>query len=93
MKSIKALIALSLTALALTACASIKSKTYTREMTVVATNSIVDIVVLVDTEGHEWEFHGVKNWLVGDMCTCLMDNKGTAKIKDDAILFTAHKGN
>ena len=88
MKSIKALIALSLTALALTACASIKSKTYTREMTVVATNAIVDIVVLTDTEGNQWEFHGVENWIVGDNCTCLMNNKGTARIKDDAIIFT-----
>lgn len=80
-------------ALALTSCASAQRETYTREMTVTETNTTEDVVVLVDTEGHEWAFYGVENWLVGDRCTCTMDSKGTENITDDAIIFTTYKGN
>lgn len=87
-------IILSITiALALTSCASAQHATYTREMTVTEINTTEDVVVLVDTEGHEWAFYGVENWLVGDRCTCTMDNKGTENITDDAIVFTTYKGN
>lgn len=89
----KKLIALSLMALALTACTANKSETYTREMTVTEINTTEDIVVLVCTEGHEWAFYGVENWLVGDNCTCTMDSKGTKDITDDEIIFTTYKGN
>lgn len=90
MKAIKALIAATLIALTMTACAP---ATYTREMTVTEINAAEDVVVLVCTEGHEWAFYGVENWLVGDMCTCTMDSNGTANITDDAIIFTTYKGN
>ena len=91
MKTIKALVAI--TALALTACAPAQSETYTREMTVTEINAAKDVVILVDTTGHEWAFYGIENWLVGDACTCTMDNNGTADITDDAIIFTTYKGN
>jgi hypothetical protein len=87
---------LLITALALTACAPSETytrETYTREMTVMEINAAEDVVVLVDTEGHEWSFYGVENWLVGDNCTCTMDSKGTADITDDEIIFTTYKGN
>lgn len=80
-------------ALALTSCAPAQSATYTREMTVTDTNVAEDVVVLIDTEGHEWAFYGVENWLVGDECTCTMDSKGTANITDDAIIFTTYNRN
>ncbi len=84
---------LLITALALTACAPTPSETYTREMTVTETNRATDEVILLDTEGHEWSFYGVENWLVGDNCTCTMDSKGTENITDDEIVFTTYKGN
>lgn len=77
-------------ALALTSCAN---KTYTRSMTVTEINNATDTVVLIDTEGHEWAFYGVENWLVGDKCVCTMDDNGTKDITDDAIVFTTYKGN
>lgn len=89
----KTLITTTLIALTLTACAPIQSAIYTREMTVTEINVAEDVVVLVDTEGHEWAFYGVENWLVGDMCTCTMDNNGTENITDDAIIFTTYNGN
>ena len=89
----KKLILPLITALALTACAPIHNATYTREMTVTETNHTTNEVVLIDTEGHEWFFYGVENWLVGDNCTCTMDSKGTADITDDAIVSTTYKGN
>lgn len=82
-----------LAALALTSCAPIQSETYTREMTVTEINRESDTVVLIDVEGHIWAFYGVENWLVGDTCTCTMDDNGTEDITDDAIIFTTYKGN
>lgn len=87
----KKLILPLITALALTACTP--SETYTREMTVTETNHVTNEVILLDTEGHEWSFYGVENWLVGDNCTCTMDSKGTEDITDDAIVSTTYKGN
>lgn len=91
----KKLIATILMALALipTSCAPVQSETYTREMTVTEINTAEDVVVLVCTEGHEWAFYGVENWLVGDMCICTMDSNGTKDITDDAIIFTTYNGN
>lgn len=89
----KKLILPLITALALTACAPAHAQTYTREMTVTEINHTENAVVLVDTEGHEWAFYGVENWLVGDNCTCTMDSKGTENITDDEIIFTTYKGN
>lgn len=89
----KRLAAIVLTALTLTSCAPIQGETYTREMTVTEINTTEDIVVLACTEGHEWAFYGVENWLVGDNCTCTMDSKGTKDITDDEIIFTTYKGN
>lgn len=93
MKTIKILIATALIALTMTSCAPAQSETYTREMTVTEINAAEDVVVLVCTEGHEWAFYGVENWLVGDNCTCTMDSNGTEDITDDAIIFTTYKGN
>lgn len=93
MKTIKTLVATILIALTMTSCAPTQSEIYTREMTVTEINVTEDVVILVDTEGHEWAFYGVENWLVGDMCTCTMDNNGTENITDDAIVFTAYNGN
>ena len=89
----KRLVALTLIALALTSSTESKSETYTRKMTVTEINTAEDVVILVDTTGHEWAFYGVENWLVGDNCTCTMDNNGTEDITDDSIVFTTYKGN
>ena len=89
----KKLVAIAIIALTMTSCAPVQSETYTREMTVTEINATEDVVVLVDTEGHEWAFYGVENWLVGDECTCTMDSNGTADIIDDAIIFTTYNGN
>ena len=93
MKAIKTLISIILITITATSCAPIQSETYTREMVVTEINVAEDVVVLVDTEGHEWAFYGVENWLVEDKCTCTMDNKGTKNITDDAIIFTTYNGN
>lgn len=82
-----------LMALALTSCAPTQSETYHRSMTVTETDNTTDTVVLIDTEGHEWAFYGVENWVVGDKCTCTMDSNGTENITDDTIVFTTYKGN
>lgn len=89
----KKIISIVIIAFTMTSCAPTQSKTYTREMTVTEIDTAEDVVVLVCTEGHEWAFYGVENWLVGDECTCTMDSNGTENIADDAIIFTTYNGN
>jgi hypothetical protein len=93
MKAIKTLVITTLMALTMTSCAPVQNEIYTKKMTVTEINTAEDVVVLVDTEGHEWAFYGVENWLVGDNCTCTMDSNGTEDITDDAIIFTTYNGN
>lgn len=51
-----------------------------------------DTVVIKDSKGNTWNFSGVENWKVNDVCSCLMDNKGTSSIYDDSIISTSYGG-
>ena len=51
-----------------------------------------DIVTLEDNNGFTWEFEGAEDWAVGDICTCIMNDNGTEKIFDDAIVQTRYNG-
>lgn len=51
-----------------------------------------DIVTLEDNNGFTWEFEGAEDWIVGDICTCIMNDNGTEKIFDDVIVQTRYDG-
>lgn len=51
-----------------------------------------DTVVIKDSKGNTWNFSGIENWEVNDVCSCLMDNKGTSSIYDDSIVSTSYGG-
>lgn len=55
-------------------------------------NHAEDLVTVRTSSGYKYQFHGVEDWWPGDLCSCLMDNKGTAQIDDDIILMKRYCG-
>ena len=51
-----------------------------------------DTVTVEDFNGNLWQFDGVEDWVKGDICTLVMDSKGTAEIKDDTIISVHYSG-
>ena len=63
-------------------------------MTTVVTdiNYTTDTVTLTDFNGFEWQFTGVEDWTKGDICSCIMSDKGTPYIFDDEIITVKYDG-
>ena len=63
-------------------------------MTTVVTdiNYTTDIVTLTDFNGFEWQFTGTEDWSKGDICSCIMSDKGTPYIFDDEIIKVKYDG-
>ena len=65
---------------------------YPRTMVVTEIDMAVDLVALRDCTGHEWTFHGIEDWMVGDICAVILDNMETAVIDDDKIVEKRYNG-
>lgn len=63
-------------------------------MTTIVTdiNYTTDTVTLTDFNGFEWQFEGCEDWDKGDVCSCIMTNKGTPLIFDDEIIKVKYDG-
>lgn len=63
-------------------------------MTAVVTNvsQATDTVTIEDFNGNLWQFKGIEDWEVDDIASCVMDNQGTAEIKDDVIISARYGG-
>lgn len=81
-----------LIAILTTISANTTEEIYPRTMVVSETNVETDTVVLTDNTGNVWEFYGVEDWQVGDICSCIMDTNGTQNIEDDIIVDTRYNG-
>lgn len=51
-----------------------------------------DIVVYTELNGNRFGFYGVEDWVLGDIVATVMDDNGTPKVNDDAILFARYCG-
>lgn len=51
-----------------------------------------DSVTVTDGNGEIWVFYGCEDWQKGDICSLLMDDKGTELIYDDEILKPIYSG-
>ncbi len=51
-----------------------------------------DTVTVKDFNGNLWQFDGVEDWVENDICTLVMDSKGTIEIKDDTIVSVHYNG-
>ena len=54
--------------------------------TVIALDTLEDVVTVLDVDGHVYEFYGTEDWLVDDGCIMLINNNGTSNRKDDDVL-------
>lgn len=67
-----------------------KSEIYSQTMTVIEIEN--DIVTIEDPNGFTYQFDGAEDWMIGDICSCLMDSKGTKTIFDDEIINARYSG-
>lgn len=59
---------------------------------VVEVDEEADLVTCEDFNGNLWEFEGCEDWQDGDICSLLMNSKGTEKIYDDEIVLAQYNG-
>lgn len=55
-------------------------------------DKVNDTVTVIDCNGNEWEFSGVEDWMVGDIASLIMLDKGTESIYDDEIITAWYSG-
>ena len=79
--------------LAMATAGNEQSKIYPKTMYVTEISEELDIVTLEDFAGNLWEFCGIEDWAIGDICACIMDDNGTEGIEDDRIIDTRYNGN
>lgn len=75
-----------------TACIVKPKESYAMCAVVVEISAGNDTVTIKDYNGNLWQFIGTENWAVGDVCACVMNDNGTAEIKDDEIISTRYQG-
>ncbi len=65
---------------------------YAETTLVVHVSESSDTVTVEDFNGNLWQFKGIDDWYVGDVCSVLFDSKGTSEIKDDEIVKVKYSG-
>ena len=66
--------------------------TYPATMVVTEINPTTDVVTMETATGHIYEMTGAEDYMVGDLVSLIMDDKGTADITDDEILDARYAG-
>lgn len=69
-----------------------KSQQYGMCAVVINTSRYNDTVTIRDFNGNLWQFKGVEDFEIDDVCACIMDDNGTREIKDDAIISIKYSG-
>ena len=69
-----------------------KGDIYPDTMTVTGIDTEADVVTLTTSSGHMYQFYGVEDWQIGDICSCIMNDNGTETIEDDIIVDTKYSG-
>lgn len=59
---------------------------------VVEVDEEADLVTCEDFNGNLWKFEGCEDWQDGDICSLLMNSRGTEKIYDDEIVLAQYNG-
>lgn len=66
---------------------------YPLTMVVRELNYETNTLVLVDGAGNKWAIAtDIDDWLTGDVCSCIMNDKGTTTIYDDEIVEFRYGG-
>ena len=48
-----------------------------------------DIVTVENNDGELFQFIGIEDWQINDICSLMLDNNGTENIYDDIIIKTS----
>ena len=65
---------------------SASSGVYPLTCEVIEVNRANDTVLAIDATGNEWEWTGIEDWEIGDCASMIMNDNGTDRIYDDAII-------
>lgn len=74
-----------------TGCGKVDT-TYPLTTKVVDINYFSDVVTVMDFNGMTWKFTGTDDWMVGDICSMIMDSRGTELVFDDVIIDYKYDG-
>lgn len=89
------IILLTISCFSIITCAVVSANTkneYPLTTVVYDVSKATDTVTVIDYNGNLWQFKGVEDWTVDDVCSCIMNSKGTALIKDDEIVKVQYSG-
>jgi len=65
---------------------------YPATLVVTQINEETDTVTASTATGFVYEFYGVEDWMVGDLCSAIMNDNGTPEITDDRIEKCQYSG-
>ena len=68
------------------------SEDYPMTAVVIDVSRANDKVTIKDYNGNLWQYTGVEDYEVGDVVSCIMNNKATESIKDDVIIKVKYSG-
>lgn len=88
----KKMMLIAMMGIVLCGCGTPKGKEYPMTTVVSEINEKADEVVCIDFNGNEWVFTGVEDWIVGDIASMIMNDKGTPIIYDDEIVSVRYDG-
>lgn len=70
-----------------------KSEMYPQTAIVVSTNESQNLLTLMTGTGHVFIYETpIEDWLPGDICSMIMDNRGTEDVRDDEIRNIRYSG-
>lgn len=72
--------------------AQIKTENYPLTTVITCVDYESDVVIAMDFNGNMWEFEGCNDWIEGDVCSMIMNNRGTDVIYDDVIIDMKYCG-
>lgn len=66
--------------------------TYAKTAMVSEINREIDVIRVETPSGIKYEFSGCEDYELGDFVSLLMDDKGTADVRDDEVLAATYAG-
>lgn len=51
-----------------------------------------DTFIITESNGNQWEYAGIEDYMVGDLVACIMNDMGTEEIEDDIIVRCRYCG-
>lgn len=76
------------------ACASteVPENLYPQTFMVISVDYYENLVTIKDFNGYTWQFWGAEDWIENDICSAIMDNRGTESIFDDEVVSVRYSG-